>query len=59
MVDGNVQLPGQDVERYQRGLWQAIGYKEFDPYFTAMEANDQSERGKKKVLTAFSMILLF
>ncbi|KAF9931783.1 hypothetical protein FBU30_009587 [Linnemannia zychae] len=22
---------------YERGIWQAIGYKEFDPYFTAIE----------------------
>ncbi|KAF9282318.1 hypothetical protein BGZ88_011092 [Linnemannia elongata] len=22
---------------YERGIWQAIGYKEFDPYFTAVE----------------------
>ncbi|KAG0369676.1 hypothetical protein BGZ54_009240 [Gamsiella multidivaricata] len=22
---------------YERGIWQAIGYKEFDPYFTAFE----------------------
>ncbi|KAG0204615.1 hypothetical protein BGX28_003521 [Mortierella sp. GBA30] len=22
---------------YERGIWQAIGYKEFDPYFTALE----------------------
>ncbi|KAG2218220.1 hypothetical protein INT45_000762 [Circinella minor] len=49
VVDGNVQLPGQDIEKYQRGLWQAIGYKEFDPYFTALEANDQSEQDLEKI----------
>lgn len=25
VVDGQVKLPGQDLEKYQRGLWQAIG----------------------------------
>ncbi|KAI8344209.1 tRNA isopentenyltransferase [Chlamydoabsidia padenii] len=45
VVQGQINLPGQDLERYQRGLWQAIGYKEFDPYFTAVESNsvDQDE----------------
>ncbi|ORZ25959.1 IPP transferase-domain-containing protein [Absidia repens] len=39
VVQGQVNIPGQDLEKYQRGLWQAIGYKEFDPYFTAVESN--------------------
>ncbi|KAG1140025.1 hypothetical protein G6F37_000901 [Rhizopus arrhizus] len=37
VVQGLVKMPDYDVERYQRGLWQAIGYKEFDPYFNALE----------------------
>ncbi|KAI9249733.1 IPP transferase-domain-containing protein [Phascolomyces articulosus] len=49
VVEGNVQIPGQDLEKYQRGLWQAIGYKEFDPYFTAIETNDTSEQELEKI----------
>ncbi|KAI9488698.1 IPP transferase-domain-containing protein [Zychaea mexicana] len=49
VVDGSVQLPGQDLEKYQRGLWQAIGYKEFDPYFSAIEANDKSDQDLDKI----------
>ncbi|KAI8067747.1 tRNA isopentenyltransferase [Gongronella butleri] len=37
VVQGKVTVPGMGEEQYQRGLWQAIGYKEFDPYFTALE----------------------
>ncbi|SAM00045.1 hypothetical protein [Absidia glauca] len=40
VVQGQINVPGQTLERYQRGLWQAIGYKEFDPYFSAMESED-------------------
>ncbi|KAG0048136.1 hypothetical protein BGZ83_006852 [Gryganskiella cystojenkinii] len=29
-------MVGSDTD-YERGIWQAIGYKEFDPYFTALE----------------------
>ncbi|KAI8600085.1 IPP transferase-domain-containing protein [Dissophora ornata] len=28
---------------YERGIWQAIGYKEFDPYFTALDEAIQNE----------------
>lgn len=43
VVQGNVKLPkgGIELEKYQRGLWQAIGYKEFDPYFEALEAKEK------------------
>lgn len=52
VVQGHVKLPkgGIELEKYQRGLWQAIGYKEFDPYFVALESNsldhDQLEKIK-------------
>ncbi|KAI8138292.1 IPP transferase-domain-containing protein [Fennellomyces sp. T-0311] len=49
VVDGSVQLPGQDLEKYQRGLWQAIGYKEFDPYFAAIEESDKSDQDLDKI----------
>ncbi|KAI8978388.1 IPP transferase-domain-containing protein [Pilobolus umbonatus] len=38
VVQGRVTIPGYEMEKYQRGLWQAIGYKEFDPYFNELEA---------------------
>ncbi|KAI8982267.1 IPP transferase-domain-containing protein [Mycotypha africana] len=40
--EGQVRMPGEQLEKYQRGLWQAIGYKEFDPYFEASENSRQS-----------------
>ncbi|KAI9029882.1 IPP transferase-domain-containing protein [Phycomyces nitens] len=46
VVGGSITLPGQELEKYQRGLWQAIGYKEFDPYFTAIENDTLEEPGK-------------
>ncbi|KAI8097317.1 tRNA isopentenyltransferase [Halteromyces radiatus] len=46
---GQVNIPGQDLEIYQRGLWQAIGYKEFDPYFTALETNSTDQDGLSKI----------
>ncbi|ORX46079.1 tRNA isopentenyltransferase [Hesseltinella vesiculosa] len=50
VVEGQVNLPpGQVDEQYQRGLWQAIGYKEFDPYFTALEANALSMEDLDKI----------
>ncbi|CAO3642048.1 unnamed protein product [Mucor hiemalis] len=52
VVQGSVKLPkGVELEKYQRGLWQAIGYKEFDPYFQALEAGnvEQEELTKVKV----------
>ncbi|KAF9187156.1 hypothetical protein BGZ51_004285 [Haplosporangium sp. Z 767] len=51
MIKGGLFDEIQDMRKsvgpntdYERGIWQAIGYKEFDPYFTALEAaikNDQ------------------
>lgn len=38
VVDGSIKTPDCEMEKYQRGIWQAIGYKEFDPYFTALES---------------------
>jgi tRNA dimethylallyltransferase len=52
VVQGNVKIPkGFELEKYQRGLWQAIGYKEFDPYFVALEEGnkDQEELNKIKL----------
>ncbi|KAL0097024.1 tRNA isopentenyltransferase [Phycomyces blakesleeanus] len=49
VVAGSITLPGQELEKYQRGLWQAIGYKEFDPYFTAVEENTLEEPELKKI----------
>ncbi|CDH57028.1 trna isopentenyltransferase [Lichtheimia corymbifera JMRC:FSU:9682] len=49
VVDGQVKLPGQDLEKYQRGLWQAIGYKEFDPYFSAIEQDTHGEKELDKI----------
>ncbi|RUS17983.1 IPP transferase-domain-containing protein [Endogone sp. FLAS-F59071] len=37
---GDVRMPGTEDKKYQRGIWQAIGYKEFDPYLTALESTD-------------------
>ncbi|KAF9390014.1 hypothetical protein BGX21_011575 [Mortierella sp. AD011] len=42
-IKGMRKNVGSDTD-YERGIWQAIGYKEFDPYFTALEdaiKNDQ------------------
>ncbi|KAF9934753.1 hypothetical protein BGZ75_005995 [Mortierella antarctica] len=42
-IQGMRKSVGTDTD-YERGIWQAIGYKEFDPYFTALEEaikNDQ------------------
>ncbi|KAI8331796.1 IPP transferase-domain-containing protein [Choanephora cucurbitarum] len=41
--EGSVKMPGVELERYQRGLWQAIGYKEFDPYFVALEEGKEGK----------------
>ncbi|KAI7861640.1 putative tRNA isopentenyltransferase [Spinellus fusiger] len=49
VVEGSVTMPGQALEKYQRGLWQAIGYKEFDPYFTAVEENTLAEADLTKI----------
>ncbi|KAI7892382.1 IPP transferase-domain-containing protein [Mucor mucedo] len=52
VVQGSVKMPkGFELEKYQRGLWQAIGYKEFDPYFVALEEGntDPAELEKIKV----------
>lgn len=52
VVQGNVKMPkGFELEKYQRGLWQAIGYKEFDPYFVALEQGntDKVELDKIKL----------
>lgn len=50
VVQGKVKMPGVELEKYQRGLWQAIGYKEFDPYFIAVEeGKDDRELEKIKV----------
>ncbi|KAI8880649.1 tRNA isopentenyltransferase [Backusella circina FSU 941] len=38
VVEGSIKTPDCEMEKYQRGIWQAIGYKEFDPYFTALES---------------------
>ncbi|KAG0036835.1 hypothetical protein BGZ82_003669 [Podila clonocystis] len=35
-IQGMRKSVGSDTD-YERGIWQAIGYKEFDPYFTALE----------------------
>ncbi|KAF9955589.1 hypothetical protein BGZ70_010180 [Mortierella alpina] len=35
-IQGMRKSVGIDTD-YERGIWQAIGYKEFDPYFTALE----------------------
>ncbi|KAF9425143.1 hypothetical protein BGZ94_007799 [Podila epigama] len=35
-IKGMRKNVGPDTD-YERGIWQAIGYKEFDPYFTALE----------------------
>ncbi|CAG8495141.1 8288_t:CDS:10, partial [Funneliformis caledonium] len=40
---GKIQTPLGNKEDFTRGIWQAIGYKEFDPYLTAVEeSNDAS-----------------
>ncbi|KAF7724780.1 hypothetical protein EC973_000736 [Apophysomyces ossiformis] len=43
VVEGAVKAPGKEKEEYQRGVWQAIGYKEFDPYFSACEMQGKNE----------------
>ncbi|PHZ13675.1 putative tRNA isopentenyltransferase [Rhizopus microsporus ATCC 52813] len=49
VIQGSIKAPGQNEEKYQRGLWQAIGYKEFDPYFNALEeGKEESEIVKIK-----------
>lgn len=49
VVQGKIKMPGIELEKYQRGLWQAIGYKEFDPYFEALEGGkDAAELEKIK-----------
>lgn len=49
VVQGKIKMPGVELEKYQRGLWQAIGYKEFDPYFEALEGGkDAAELEKIK-----------
>lgn len=49
VVQGSIKTPDSDLEKYQRGLWQAIGYKEFDPYFNALEeGKEESELLKIK-----------
>ncbi|KAG0348969.1 hypothetical protein BG004_003131 [Podila humilis] len=35
-IQGMRKSVGSNAD-YERGIWQAIGYKEFDPYFTALE----------------------
>ncbi|KAF8973430.1 hypothetical protein BGZ46_009902 [Entomortierella lignicola] len=35
-IKGMRKNVGSEID-YERGIWQAIGYKEFDPYFTAVE----------------------
>ncbi|KAG0030514.1 hypothetical protein BGZ81_002576 [Podila clonocystis] len=35
-IQGMRKCVGSETD-YERGIWQAIGYKEFDPYFTALE----------------------
>ncbi|KAF9436342.1 hypothetical protein BGZ76_004236 [Entomortierella beljakovae] len=35
-IKGMRKNVGSNID-YERGIWQAIGYKEFDPYFTALE----------------------
>ncbi|KAF9199014.1 hypothetical protein BGZ49_010923 [Haplosporangium sp. Z 27] len=35
-IKGMRKNVGTEID-YERGIWQAIGYKEFDPYFTAIE----------------------
>ncbi|KAF9999668.1 hypothetical protein BGZ80_011091 [Entomortierella chlamydospora] len=47
-IKGMRKNVGSDTD-YERGIWQAIGYKEFDPYFTALEdaiKNDQPTDSK-------------
>ncbi|KAI9472143.1 MAG: IPP transferase-domain-containing protein [Benjaminiella poitrasii] len=49
VVEGQVKMPGVELEKYQRGLWQAIGYKEFDPYFAALEEGNKGQDELKKI----------
>ncbi|KAI7900945.1 IPP transferase-domain-containing protein [Cokeromyces recurvatus] len=49
VVEGQVKMPGIELEQYQRGLWQAIGYKEFDPYFVALEEGNKNENELEKI----------
>ncbi|CAO3677372.1 unnamed protein product [Umbelopsis vinacea] len=41
---GSLDMPGKDLEKYQRGIWQAIGYKEFDEYLMATENGTLTEQ---------------
>ncbi|KAF9278558.1 hypothetical protein BGZ74_003047 [Mortierella antarctica] len=47
---------GTDTD-YERGIWQAIGYKEFDPYFTALEkavaSNEPTDTTELEALKIF------
>ncbi|CAO0799247.1 unnamed protein product [Mucor circinelloides] len=47
VVQGKIKMPGIELEKYQRGLWQAIGYKEFDPYFEALEGGKNAAELEK------------
>lgn len=50
VVQGHVKLPkGFELEKYQRGLWQAIGYKEFDAYFVAVEEGNKDPAELEKI----------
>ncbi|KAI8095268.1 IPP transferase-domain-containing protein [Thamnidium elegans] len=50
VVQGHVKLPkGFELEKYQRGLWQAIGYKEFDAYFFALEEGNKDPAELEKI----------
>ncbi|KAI9284032.1 IPP transferase-domain-containing protein [Umbelopsis sp. AD052] len=42
--EGTLDMPGKDLEKYQRGIWQAIGYKEFDEYLTAVENGNLGDK---------------
>ncbi|KAM3579906.1 tRNA dimethylallyltransferase, mitochondrial [Umbelopsis sp. WA50703] len=41
VAEGTVNTPGKELEKYQRGIWQAIGYKEFDEYLAAIENGEK------------------
>ncbi|ORY99102.1 IPP transferase-domain-containing protein [Syncephalastrum racemosum] len=49
VVEGQTVAPGEGNEKYQRGLWQAIGYKEFDPYFSALDGENVEEKDLNKL----------
>ncbi|CAG8499643.1 13202_t:CDS:2 [Acaulospora colombiana] len=40
--DGKMHVPPDQNAEYTRGIWQAIGYKEFDPYLKALEDAQKS-----------------